>query len=181
MQDFATNWLDHLNQPPAGCTPQQWDWLVYPHSLTERLRQISGNTAHINLLHSGWGKIYPEEAELLGQTEAKFWTREITHVNQNQPWVWARVVIPAGTLHNTGLDPTTTQPIGDILFKDPHLTRTHLAIAEVSANHVYYQHCLPFLQTGQQPWGRRSILRYQQMPLLIAEVFLPAFFRDISC
>jgi chorismate lyase len=166
------------SQPPADCPPQQWNWLTFPGSLTARLREISGQTTRIELLQADWGEALPEEITLFTTlTEKKFWVREILHLHHQEPWVWARALIPNDTLQKTHLDGHTAQPIGDILFHDPHLTRTEFTWARLSGDHPYYHRAIGYACRDAPTllWARRSLLWYQQQPLFIAEVFLPKF------
>jgi chorismate lyase len=162
--------------PPPGCTNLQWEWLNSEDSLTARLRQLSNNRTHIRLLSAGWGEIYPEEQTLLGR-DGKYWVREILHLHLQHIWIWARTIIPAQTLSITQLDGASPQPLGDILFQDPHLTRSPKALALLPEQHPYQRTAALHNNTSKRScWARRSIFWYHQQPLLIAEVFLPAFF-----
>lgn len=160
----------------------QWQWLTSTDSLTERLRQSSNRTASMQLLRAEWSNALDEEKELFApfpaENAGRFWLREIIHVYQQQPWIWGRVIIPEKTLQITKLDGQSPQPIGDVLFNDPHTTRDQLSLARLSPQHLYYQKVQSnFLAQAELPlWSRRSIIWFKQQPLLIAEVFLPEFF-----
>lgn len=179
-------WQIPLDQPPAGCDASQWPWLISPDSLTARLRQITDHKAKTTLLRAGWGEITAEEATWLetiggGQTPSNVWAREIIHTHQQQPWIWGRTLIPAATIEKTGLDPSVDQSIGNILFHDPHLTRTALQLAQLPKNHSYFRHVDPYLSSPQHwLWARRSILWFKQQPLFIIELYLPDFFKFIA-
>lgn len=171
-----TIWHHPFDSPPAECSLPQWECLRAADSITERLHQISGGTTHLKLLSAAWGALYPEEATLLGNPAGKTWIREIFHMHQEEPWVWGRTATPEKTLQNTGLDGQTTQSIGNILFKDPHLKRTELALAQLPSDHPYCCAVPPPRNFDQPLWARRSVLWFHGHPLFVAEVFLPAFF-----
>ncbi len=166
-----------------NCPQEQLKWLSAKESLTARLRQITDSHIQIKILSAQWGLAHFEENELLNNISELVWIRETIHQYQQQTWVWARVLIPALTLEKTGLKADTSLPIGDILFQDPNLTRTELAIAQLPVAHQYHQCAAQYSAHSQADfWGRRSILWFHQHPILVIEVFLPEFFnsRDFS-
>lgn len=160
-------------QPLFGCTPAQWRLLISSDSLTKRLSLLSNNQTQVKLLRTEQVLPTHEECELLdGRQEV--WQRESIHVFQTIPWVWARVLIPENTLTNAVINIHSNQSIGDTLFQDPQLQRTHLEVSLLSAHHPYYVQANQFL--GGSPkslLARRSLLWFQKHPLYIAEVFLP--------
>lgn len=169
-----------------ACSQKQTEWLLSTDSLTNRLRRLSNHATHLTLQTAGWQPIYAEEREFLAEIgvnphllQEPFWIREIIHQHHTTPWIWARTVIPAKTLHQTGLAGDTTEPIGDILFQDPHLRRSPLWFTALPKFHPYFRSVAAYLREGEQPWARRSVLWFQQQPLFIAEVFLPAFLHQI--
>lgn len=164
-------WLTSPHTRPVHCTLQQWEWLTSTDSLTGRLRKISNGNTGIKILHADWTDADADEKKLLRLDNQRAWIREITHCYQQEPWVWARVVIPETTLQKTELNAHTPQALGDILFQDPHLKRTDLAVTRLT------QH-LPY--TDQAVWARRSVLWFQQQPLLVKEIFLPDFFHYVE-
>lgn len=100
--------------------------------------------------------------------------REVILCGYNQPWVFARSLLPLRSL--TGplrhLRKQGTRPLGAFLFSQPHLQRSPIALARISSHHSY----LPEgLLNGQVVWGRRSIFSLHRRPLLVSEVFLPGF------
>lgn len=172
-------WHYPPDQPLPGCTSLEWEWLNSVDSLTARLRRISDNSTRMELLSATWQKPYVEEQKLLENADShgETWVREIIHWHRQQAWVWARVIIPAQTLHITQLDGNMAQPIGDILFQDPHLKRTELTLASLPGDHPYQRRAAPYSAEPEQSfWARRSFLWFHHQPLLAIEVFLPAFF-----
>jgi len=161
------------------CTPEQWEWLNSADSLTARLRHFTDHQTSMELLYAGWGEALPEEKAAFSETLSAVWIRQIIHQYRQIPWIWARVIIPEHTLQTTGLDGGTPHPIGDILFQDPNLTRTDLMFARLTIRHPYYQQIRQYLSPKTtQVCARRSMLWFHQQPLLINEVFLPAFFDE---
>lgn len=176
MKTSGPTWQTCLDQPFFGYTPEQWAWLISIDSLTQRLSQLSGNNNRIQLLNTTWGTACAEEGELLALTQPVVWIREIIHLHQHDPWIWARVVIPEDTLQKTGLDVHTSESIGHILFQDRDLKRTQLAFTLLPEHHFYCHRAAAYiLNPEERLLARRSIFWFQQQPLLVVEVFLPAF------
>lgn len=100
--------------------------------------------------------------------------REVVLMGHNQPWVFARSLLPLTSL--TGplrhLRKQGTSPLGAFLFSQPHLQRSPIALGLISRHHAY----VPAELMGDAPvWGRRSIFYVAGEPLLVSEVFLPGF------
>ena len=174
-------WLTYLQIPPS-CTAKEWQWLNYTDSLTAQLRLLTQDQISLDLIKSSWEQAYAEESALLSKhIELKrTWIREIFHVYQSQPWIWGRVIIPEQTIQLTGLKADGHQPIGDILFQDPSLKRTKLSFALLNSDHPYHQSAANKHSSESNFWGRRSIFWFHHQPLLIVEVFLPAFFNYVE-
>ena len=93
--------------------------------------------------------------------------REVLLYGAGQPWIYARSIMPLKTL--TGrlkkLAQLNNQPLGELLFKDPTMRRET----------VQFAHFDPISSSETSVWGRRSVFRLDNKPLLVAEVFLPDF------
>ena len=100
--------------------------------------------------------------------------REVLLVCNNQPWVFARSIIPASvlkgrlhrlrTLHNSSL--------GTILFTDRSMRRQPFEIAVIDGNSEQ----LPTdLRQPEKLWGRRCRFEVAGKPLMVSEIFLPDF------
>ena len=101
--------------------------------------------------------------------------REVVLYGNAQPWVFARSILPLSTL--TGrlrkLRQLSNQPLGELLFKDPSMCREPVQYARFDAgNNLLPQSTVSMDQVS---WGRRSVFRLDNKPLLVAEVFLPDF------
>ena len=103
--------------------------------------------------------------------------RQVHLLCNNQPWVFARTVIPARTLRGKQLRLARLgkKPLGAVLFADKSMQRTEMEIACILPGQPLYD-----LATGHQPpkqpqpiWGRRSVFFLHQRPLLVSEIFLP--------
>ncbi|MBU2967724.1 chorismate lyase [Amphritea sp. 2_MG-2023] len=162
---FATCW-HALKRPATTDAPRIWrKWLLDEGSLTQHLIHASQGDFRVKVLRQCWGRPSRAEAQALKiPTRQKVLIREVQLLGHNQPWVFARTIIPASTL--TGkqrkLHTLGTRSLGSILFRDPTMKRSPLEISRIS------------LSNGETTWARRSLFYLANKPLLVAEVFLPA-------
>ena len=101
--------------------------------------------------------------------------REVILFGSGQPWVYARSVIPLSTL--TGrlrkLRHLDSRPLGALLFSDPSMRREPVEIACHTGSNSQMPMALGDFQDPM--WGRRSVFRLDNKPLLVSEIFLPSF------
>jgi chorismate--pyruvate lyase len=139
-------------------------WLLDSGSLTQRLKVASAGNFHVKCLSQGWQVPTIDEARLLGlQSRQCAWVREVELYCYDQPWVYARSVIPPRSLAGRlgFLRKLQNSALGSLLFKDPFLQRSHFAVSLLQ-------------RQGQTIFGRRSLFHLYHQPLLVAEFFLPA-------
>lgn len=170
------------SQRPA---PGLQDWLTNPGSLTARLINYSNGHFKVQVVRQFIGIPRLDERQVLGMKQPTLaLIREVILCGCDEPWVFARSLLPLTSL--TGrlrhLRKQGTRPLGAFLFSQPQITRSAIAVARISRDHAY----VPAPLAGTAPlWGRRSVFRLQQpsqhqpslrqQPLLVSEVFLPAF------
>lgn len=131
----------------------------------------SDNRFCVRILHQRIAVPRPSERRALGLPPRRLaLIREVILYGADQPWVYARSVLPLSSL--TGrlrcwrkLD---ERPLGARLFDQPHLGRGRIEIALCPALAVH---------AGVSPplWGRRSVFFVHHKPLLVSEIFLPTF------
>lgn len=154
--------------------PELRDWLLDESSLTRRLQQACAGRFHVELISLGWGRPLRGEAQALG---VRPWQRALIREVQlwcdGQPWVFARTVIPMSSLRGAQrrLAHLGNRPLGAYLFANPALQRSPLQVAQVAGNSRVLAACTT---TVPQVWGRRSVFRLRNHPLLVSEFFLPA-------
>ncbi len=149
------------------------DWLLDESSLTRRLQMACKGRFRVELISLGWERPLLDEAQVLG---VKPWQRAlIRQVRlwcEDQPWVFARTVIPVSSLRGRQrrLAHLGTRPLGAYLFADPALQRSAMQVARIEPHSRLLSSCTSL--TGPV-WGRRSVFRLQGKPLLVSEFFLP--------
>ena len=176
---FATRlrWHSRPQQAWRDLPPEIADWLLDSGSLTQRLRRASAGRFRVCVLHEGWTRPDRDEARILGvRLDARAWTREVQLLGDEQPWVFARTLIPARTLRGRGrrLTQLGTRPLGQALFADPDVRRGPIEITRIAAGQRLHQRALTHLVAPPDViWGRRSVFRIEDRPLLVCEIFLP--------
>jgi chorismate lyase len=144
-------------------------------SLTAKLIKLSGGEFHVQVLQQVYARPQRSEALVLGIDFHRLCLiREVILQGHNQPWVFARSVLPLSSLTGSlyHLRKQGTRPLGAFLFSQPHLKRSPIALSLISRHHAY----LPDALVGNTSvWGRRSVFSIDAKPLLVSEVFLPDF------
>ena len=147
-------------------------WLLDRGSLTARLIAASNGDFKVQVLEQSWRTPFLNESQLLGiKPRQKALIREVILLCHGQPWVYARSIIPHQSLQGRlgFLRKLKDSALGALLFKDPHLQRSHFQINRISLP----QAAIP-CSDNTTVYGRRSLFHLYGRPLLVAEVFLPA-------
>jgi len=171
-------------------SPVMQDWLTNAGSLTARLIDFSSGQFNVQVVRQIIGIPRLDERQALGMKQPTLaLIREVILCGRGEHWVFARSLLPLTSL--TGrlrhLRKQGTRPLGAFLFSQPQITRSAIAVARISRDHAY----VPAALAGATPlWGRRSVFTVQektlqqptlrQKPLLVSEVFLPAFVARIA-
>lgn len=153
------------------------DWLFDPGSLTQRLRALCGNCFRVHVLSQRWSRPRYDEAHALQlRLDAWAWTREVQLLCGDQPWVFARTLIPMRTLNSWGrrLTQLGNKPLGAVLFADHRIQRGPVEIAQIPVRHRLHERAfVGFSEPPDTIWGRRSVFQIADKPLLVSEIFLP--------
>lgn len=168
-------WRPRRQLPPQSRPPRALcAWLDDSGSLTARLIALSQGQFHLEVLRQYLALPSREEQQALAMARpARALIREVILCGRNQPWVFARSVLPLYSLSGKlrHLRKQHNRPLGAFLFSQPHLRRSPIAVAAFSADDGY----VPASIARQNSlWGRRSVFALDGKPLLVSEVFLPA-------
>ncbi|WP_455207075.1 chorismate--pyruvate lyase family protein [Kaarinaea lacus] len=157
--------------------PKLANWLFDSSSLTERLIHACSGAFSVQILLEGWGHPMLNEAKRLNMRPSSYaWIRQVHLLCDDQPWVFARTVIPPHTLRGKlrRLARLGKKPLGAVLFADKSMQRTEMEIACIPAGQQLFQlathHKAP---ATKSIWGRRSVFFLKGNPLLVSEIFLP--------
>lgn len=171
--------FQHTLEPlwqPASLIPSIHDiphhsWLLDKCSLTQKLLEKSQGDFSVELIQQSIQHVLFSEAKALNIPNRQ-WAliREVILYGQKKPWVYARTVIPLSTLKGPlrRLHYLGNKPLGEQLFTDPTMQREPVEVAQLPAQWLPKK-----LNIHTSTWGRRSVFRLSNKPLLVSEVFLP--------
>ncbi len=152
-------------------------WLLDPASLTRRVVAVCPGRFRVEVVSQGWRRPLLNEARALGAPAARYaLVRQVYLLCDEQPWVFARTVIPRTTLtgHERRLAHLHARPLGEVLFADPSMQRGEVEIARLTPGEGLYHHATQRLAAKPAAiWGRRSLFSLSDKPLLVNEIFLP--------
>ncbi len=169
---FQAQIFNHMLSNKMSC------WLFDPASLTSRLIAACDGQFRVRVMSQSWGTpLFNELKRLEMRSREVALIREVFLYCDDEPWVFARTVIPRSTL--TGkqkyLANLGSRPLGAVLFADPNMRRDHFEVACMRPGELLYDHANQ-LHTDKPDfiWGRRSAFYLSDKPLLVNEIFLPA-------
>ncbi len=161
-----------LVQMPENLGP----WLIDNGSLTRKLVALSKDQFEVQVLRQEVATPGAAEANALKMTQqTPVMIREVVLKGRGRPWIFARSILPMTTMTGrlAGLRTLSNQPLGELLFQDPSMTREPLEAACLPARILSVPAALA---AGDEPlWARRSVFFLDQKPLLVSEVFLSEF------
>ncbi|TKB45494.1 chorismate lyase [Thalassotalea mangrovi] len=172
------NWVD------ASLAPEQQplrDWLLDPMSLTARLKRHS-NDFRVLLLGQVIQPCPAHEAISGNHTNngisegEEVLVREVLLYCDGIPVVFARSLLPTNSLtgEQKALAELGEQPLGQVLFNNPKLSREILQVAKIAPSlRVCELAHMANVDVNHPLWGRRSLFHIEDKPLMVAEVFLP--------
>ena len=164
-------WLTASQLHPAPCAEVS-DWLFNEDSLTRRLTALSVDGFSVSPLHEGWQRLRDDECSALNvPSGSQGWVREVYLRGQGQPWVFARSVAARSALEGSSLalDQLGSRSLGELLFSDRAFDRGELQVCRYPAQWLPAEAC------SAELWARRSCFNRGALGVLVAEVFLPAF------
>ena len=154
------------------------DWLLDKASLTRRVQTACRGRFSVRVLSQGWMRPMLNEALALGIDPGRTaLVRQVELLCDNTPWVCARTIIPRTTL--TGplrkLAHLQSRSLGATLFASPTMQRGEVEVTKISAASKTHQLITRHgANLPESLWGRRSVFRVYEKPLLVCEFFLPA-------
>ena len=168
-------WRDLDTIPSGQLPPRSHDWLLDEGSLTERLIAASGGDFRVERLSQCWQQPLLSERRLLGLPgRQRALIREVVLRCGEEPWIYARSVIPSSTLTGSlrHLRHLQNQSLGALIFQQPTLQRGkfQLVLLPAHSDYVHEQ-----VRQEQAAWARRSRFVIEGKPLSVSEVFLHHF------
>jgi chorismate--pyruvate lyase len=151
------------------------DWLLDTGSLTERL-QSQSTSFHLTLIGQRQSQITVEEFQRVcapqQQLNPKEWqVREVLLWGDNQPWVFARSIIPQRLCESDFVN-LNTKPLGQLIFNDKRFKRMPFEITNMCASKAFLAQL--HIPSNVDLWGRRSAFSFENLKMTVSEVFLPS-------
>lgn len=170
-------WRDFKLLPASRLPHHCREWLLDKHSLTARLLRACGGQFAIQVISQRWGQAQLNECQLLGiAPRQRCIIREVFLLCYGLPWVYARSVLPVSSLSGElrHLRKFGNRPLGQLLFNTPNMQRSPFQLANFKLAQIPCHNELPD-NAESLVWGRRSRFTIYNKPLLVSEIFLPAF------
>ena len=151
------------------------DWLLDTGSLTERL-QSECTSFRLTLLGQRQAPITLEEFQQVcapqQQLNLKEWqVREVILWGDNQPWVFARSIIPQRLCESDFVN-LNTKPLGQLIFNDKRFKRMPFEVTNICASQAFLAQL--HISSEMDLWGRRSAFTFEDLKMTVSEVFLPS-------
>jgi len=162
----------------------QTHWLLRPGALTDGLRQLG--RLDLRVVREYACGAPPDEASALRQpARTPIWVREIVMRVDCLDAVAARSVTPLAASHGVwqGIRRLGSRPLADMLYHDAAIARSPFAVARLRAPLAFYWALRrsQMIAATPRPLGlllaRRSVFWRRHQPLIVAECFLPGFWR----
>lgn len=178
----SRTWYCH---PRPSLSDIQKEWLTKQGALTSALREIGPLTLRVLAEFSAGAT--PDEACCLGLTVlSPVWNREVVMSINGVECVAARSVTPLRASHGIwqGMRRLKSRPLADILYDNVAIKRSDFEVASLTRQTALYRTAYPIARDVQAMsclpptlLARRSVFWRQGTPLLVAECFLPTFWK----
>ncbi|CAM4401944.1 chorismate--pyruvate lyase family protein [Bordetella muralis] len=164
-------------------TPAHKFWLMRPGALTAGLRQLG--KMELRVLNEYAEGVPLDEARGMGLEVARpVWVREILMSVDGVDSVVARSLTPLAASHGVwqGIRRLRTRPLADMLYHDRTIQRSPFVCRKLASPVPFYATARGVRADGDNGalWARRSVFWRYGQPLLVAECFLPGFWRIVE-
>ena len=176
------HWLENHRGVRHHLPESVQSWVYETGSLTQRLRNQYGSGVAVKVLLTCWKTPYLSEHRLLKLPEHEYvLTREVLLYVKDKPLILARTVIPTTTVKaaKSNLSKLGTRPLGEVIFSYPKLERSAMGVTLIPLStwkpRIVDEDVIP-----EPIWGRRTVYRIANKPMLVSEFFLPEVLREFK-
>lgn len=178
-------WQTDTDYNIATIEPIISDWLFYRKSMTARLKACCHDAFVVDVVQHQWAAPTQGDCDYLNiEPGSQVIDRVVVLYCDGQPWMYARTVIPQGTVNEVGDDliELGSRPIGEILFADSAMKRSAFEIIQLTrADELFEQSVAQTKVSEPNLWARRSIFSLPNKgPLAITEVFMPVCWQSAT-
>jgi chorismate--pyruvate lyase len=172
----AAMWRPASRISRAAIPEHYRSWLLDTSSLTQRVMAACRGRFRVQVLSQAWHRPLVDERHRLDlHNDTRALVRQVRLLCDDQPWVYARTVIPRSTLRGgeRRLAHLGARPLGAALFADPTMEREPMEIVQLITGQTLFDVAtLGLAAPAKEIWGRRSVFRLSGKPLLVSEIFL---------
>ena len=141
-------------------------WLLDKNSLTQKLKNHFGDF-RVEVVFEGWisnaqsKQFFRHALNDKSFKVQKFWFRKVNLICNEKIVVRAHTLVPLQTFHyqTKRIGKLQSQSLGQFLFSQKHIKRHSILISHSKSHN----------------WGRQSIFKIRNFPLLVTEYFEPDF------
>jgi chorismate--pyruvate lyase len=172
---YSPGWCVTL---PPSLSCQQKYWLFRPGALTAGLRQLG--TVRLRVLAEYVEGISTDEALAVGVGQrTPAWVREVVISVNGLNCIVARslTLLPASHGAWQSMRRLMGRPLADILYQDRNVQRSAFVCRRLRRSLPLYHVASAYCVQPNALWARRSVFWRHRQPLLVAECFLPTFWR----
>lgn len=178
MKKWSSELPKNLPKQITGC-------FTSSDSMTDRLKACAeeiNEKFSLNLLNESWFDVFPNHIKtsmaLQENERAKF--RQTHLCIAGKPYIYAQTYFPFSALEDlrTQLVGLNAKPLGEVLFNNPSTTRSAFEYCTVAPTDELYEQAFQTLIDEEKPeelFVRRSVFHIESHPLMVVEVFMPAF------
>lgn len=91
-------------------------------------------------------------------------------MGDNQPWVFARSVIPKKLCESDFLN-LNTKPLGQLIFNDKRFKRIPFEVTKMCPSKEFLAQL--HISSEMKLWGRCSAFSFEDLKMTVSEIFLP--------
>lgn len=168
---------------PIQVQPSPWvkSWLEQTTPLTTRLERLTGE-ARLSVLKQEILSVNWWDTHVLKIQKGQLLLREIMVSTGNEPWWYARTLIPMKTLQadKDFFDRLKHEPLSSLIYEEPRVTR-QITYYPINAETIEY-HWLSAWFTCSEPilWTRLSTFVFEkQFRFFLVEIFLSKVFLTV--
>ena len=178
-QDVSLTW----RTSPLDMQPLQQQWLFSRELLTQQLRDLSQNQFAVQPLQEYAATLRDDECQALHlPIGSQGWIREVILLGKQQPWIYARSVVGAAQMDSSRFDLASlgNRSLGEHLFKQNDFQRLSIEVADFPRQWLpdsLSASTASANTTSAALWARRSCFQHPELSVLVAEIFLPDFWR----
>lgn len=152
-------------------------------SMTAIMKKLSNDKMAVTVVSHSWQKSDESECQNLSLNNNWGIGREVILHGKDQPWIYARSFFPESVVkaHGQQFLALGQRPLGEILFSNPAVSRSHINVACLFPWHREYKKAADAFENKPEfLWARRSHFFLPSGKIILLEVFSPQMERFVE-